>query len=76
LTENGSKWSKKEKKKEKLVVGREDRGRQRSKEDRSRTTQLVEKDINMCFGAPRGKEGKTGWRSPENMGQVDLGFWI
>jgi hypothetical protein len=24
--------------------------------------------------APREKEGKTGWRSPENMGQVDLGF--
>jgi hypothetical protein len=22
-----------------------------------------------------GKEGKTGWRSPENVGQVDLGFW-
>jgi hypothetical protein len=21
-----------------------------------------------------GKEGKTGWRSPENVGQVDLGF--
>jgi hypothetical protein len=27
-----------------------------------------------CFGAPREKEGKTGWRSPENVGQVDLGF--
>jgi hypothetical protein len=24
--------------------------------------------------APREKEGKTGWRSPENVGQVDLGF--
>jgi hypothetical protein len=27
-----------------------------------------------CFGAPREKEGKTGWQSPENTGQVDLGF--
>jgi hypothetical protein len=27
------------------------------------------------FGAPRKKEGKTGWRSPENMSQVDLWFW-
>jgi hypothetical protein len=27
-----------------------------------------------CFGAPREKEGKTGWRSPQNAGQVDLGF--
>jgi hypothetical protein len=26
------------------------------------------------FGAPHEKEGKTGWRIPENMGQVDLGF--
>jgi hypothetical protein len=23
-----------------------------------------EKDINECFGAPHGKEGRTGWRSP------------
>jgi hypothetical protein len=30
--------------------------------------------LGRCFGAPRRKEGKTGWRSPENMGQVDLGF--
>jgi hypothetical protein len=29
---------------------------------------------NECFGAPHGKKGKTGWRSPENPGQVDLGF--
>jgi hypothetical protein len=28
-----------------------------------------------CFGAPREKEGKIGRRSPENAGQVDLGFW-
>jgi hypothetical protein len=24
---------------------------------------------NECFGALHGKEGKTGWRSPKNMGQ-------
>jgi hypothetical protein len=24
--------------------------------------------------APREKEGKTGWQSPENMGQDELGF--
>jgi hypothetical protein len=33
-----------------------------------------EKSTVGCFGAPREKEGKTGWRSPENVGQVDLGF--
>jgi hypothetical protein len=27
-----------------------------------------------CFGTPRKKEGKTGWRSLEKEGQVDLGF--
>jgi hypothetical protein len=27
-----------------------------------------------CFGAPHEKEGKIGWRSPKNAGQVDLGF--
>jgi hypothetical protein len=27
-----------------------------------------------CFGASHEKEGKTGWRSPENTSQVDLGF--
>jgi hypothetical protein len=27
-----------------------------------------------CFGAPCEKEEKIGWKSPENMGQVDLGF--
>jgi hypothetical protein len=48
LTENGSKWSKKQKRRsevrEKLVVGREDRGRQINKEDGSWTTQQAEKD--------------------------------
>jgi hypothetical protein len=33
-----------------------------------------EKSTVRCFGAPCEKEGKTGWRSPENVGQVDLGF--
>jgi GH18 family chitinase len=78
LTENGSKWSKKRKRRsevrKKLVVGREDQGRQINKEDGSWTTQQAEKSTNGCFGAPRGKEGKTGWQSPENVGQVDLGF--
>jgi hypothetical protein len=38
-------------------------------------TQKEEKSTIRCFGAPREKEGKTGWRSPENMGQIDLGFY-
>jgi hypothetical protein len=33
-----------------------------------------EEDVNECFGAPHGKEGKTGWRSPGSTGQADLGF--
>jgi hypothetical protein len=45
-----------------------------SKEEGSWTCQQVEKSTVGCFGAPCEKEGKTGWRSPENMGQVDLGF--
>jgi hypothetical protein len=45
-----------------------------SKEDRSWTTQQVEKSTVGCFGAPCNKEGKIGWRSPENMSQDDLGF--
>ena len=78
--EEGSKWLKKKKRKkevrENLVVGREDQGRQISKEDGSWKTQQVEKYTNGCFGALRGKGVRTGWRSPENAGQVDLGFWI
>ena len=35
----------------------------------------MEKAINGCFGAPHKKEGKTGWQSHENVGQVDLGFY-
>jgi hypothetical protein len=38
-------------------------------------TQKEEKSTIRCFGALCEKEGKIGWRSPENMGQVDLGFW-
>jgi hypothetical protein len=45
-----------------------------SKEDGSWTTQQEEKSTVGFFGAPRRKEGKTGWRSMENVGQVDLGF--
>jgi hypothetical protein len=78
-TEKGSKWLKKQERrsevKEKLSVGREDQGRQSIEEYGSWTTQQVEKDTNRCFGAPRGKEGRIGWRSPENAGQVVLGFW-
>jgi hypothetical protein len=37
-------------------------------------TQEVEKSSIRCLGAPRDGEGKTGWRSPERMGQVDLGL--
>jgi hypothetical protein len=33
------------------------------KRDRG-TTQQAEEDTNGCFGAPHGKEGGTGWRSP------------
>jgi hypothetical protein len=46
---------KKEKRKEKIVVGREYQGRQRNKEYGSWKTPQVEEDINECFGAPRGK---------------------
>jgi hypothetical protein len=55
---------KKERSKGKQVVGREDLGRQRNKEDESWTGQQEEEDTNRCFGAPRRKEGRTGWRSP------------
>jgi hypothetical protein len=37
----------------------------------SRTDQKAEEDANKCFGAPHEKEGKTGWESAENLGQVD-----
>jgi hypothetical protein len=60
--------------KRKQVVGWREKGRQINKEDGSWMTQQAKKDTNRCFGAPRKKEGKIGWRSPENVGQVDLGF--
>jgi hypothetical protein len=52
---------KKEKSKGKRAVGQEDRGEQIKKEDGSWTTQQEEKSTNGFFGAPRGKDGKTGW---------------
>jgi hypothetical protein len=59
INQGGVKWLKKHKRrsevKEKLSVGREDRGRQRNKEEGSWTTQQEEKDINECFGAPHRK---------------------
>jgi hypothetical protein len=55
---------KKERSKGKAIVGRGDRGRQSNKEEGSWTTQQAGEDINKCFGAPRGKEGNKGWRSP------------
>jgi hypothetical protein len=38
------------------------------------TTQQVKEGVNICVGAPHVKEGKSGWQSLENVGQVDLGF--
>jgi hypothetical protein len=73
LTEIGSKWSKK--KKRRSEVRENESLNKKIKEDGSWTTQQAEKFINGFFGAHRGKEGKAGWRSPENVGQVDLGFW-
>jgi len=32
------------------------------------------KSIIGCFGSPHDEERKIGWRSPEKVGQVDLGF--
>jgi hypothetical protein len=55
---------KKERSKGKQVVGREDLGRQSSKEDESWTGQQAEEDTNRCFGSPRRKEGRTCWQSP------------
>jgi hypothetical protein len=63
-----------ERSKRNQVVGRGDRGRQISKKEGSWTSQQEEKSTIGFFGAPHEKEGKTGWRSPENTGQVDLGF--
>jgi hypothetical protein len=63
-----------ERSEEKQVVGREGQGRQISKEDKSKTTQQVEKATVRCLGTPHEKETKTGWQSLKKAGQVDLGF--
>jgi len=63
-----------EQSKGKQAIGREDRGEQINKQDGSWKTQRVEKSTNRCFGASSGKDGKTGWRNSEKVGQVDLGF--
>jgi hypothetical protein len=55
---------KKERSKGKQVIEREDLGRKSEKEDGSWTSQQVEEDINGCFGAPHGEEGRIGRRSP------------
>jgi hypothetical protein len=55
-------------------IGGGDRGRQINKDSGSWTTQQAKKSTGRCFGEPRGKEGKTSRRSPENVGQVDLGL--
>jgi hypothetical protein len=51
-------------------IGRGDQGWQIDKEEGSWTTQQAKEDVNRCFEAPCMKEGKIGWRSLENMGQV------
>jgi hypothetical protein len=62
LTENGSKWSKKQKRRsevrEKLSVGREYQGRQINKEDGSWTTQQVEKATNEMLWSTSWKRRK------------------
>jgi len=67
-TEKGSKWLKKKKRRskvnEKRVIKGEDQRRQSIKEDESWIGQQAEEDTNRCFGAPRRKEGRTGWQSP------------
>jgi hypothetical protein len=78
LTENGSKWSKKQKRRSEVRENESlnekiEEDRSTRKMDRGQLSKQ-EKSTNGCFGAPHGKEGKTGWRSPENVGQVDLGF--
>jgi hypothetical protein len=75
VTENGSKWSKKHKRRSE--VRENELLNEKIKEDRSArkygswTTEKEEEDDNEFFGSPCGKEGNTCWRSPEIMGQVD-----
>jgi hypothetical protein len=44
------------------------------KEEGSRKIQQENEYVNRCFEEQRVKEGKIGWRSPKNVGQVDLEF--
>jgi hypothetical protein len=53
---------------EKIKVDRSERKRDRGQLRKRGKFTFV------CFGAPHEKEGKIGWRSPEKVGQVDLGF--
>jgi hypothetical protein len=78
VTENGSKWSKKQKRRSEVRENESlnekiEEDRLARKMDRGQLSKRKNPPTG-CFGAPHGKEGKTGWRSPENMGQVDLGF--
>jgi hypothetical protein len=71
LTDIGSKWSKK--KKRRSEVRENESLNEKIEDDRSQGRWIMDnsarkKDVNECFGAPRGKEGKTGWRSPEKYG--------
>jgi hypothetical protein len=78
LTEIRSKWLKKKKRwsevRERKSLDEEiEEDRSTRKVDHGQLSKR-KKSTGRCFGEPRGKEGKTGWRSPENVGQVDLGF--
>jgi hypothetical protein len=42
--------------------------------ERKRDQGQLKKTTIGCFEAPHEKEGKTGWQSPKNVDQVDLGF--
>jgi hypothetical protein len=63
-TKEGSKWKRSRKEGEKK--GKASRWKRRSRKINQQGRWIVEnsargKDINECFGAPHGKEGKTGW---------------
>jgi hypothetical protein len=72
LTEIGSKWSKKQKRRSEVRENKSldekiEENRSARKMDHGQLNKQ-EKSTNGCFGAPRGKDGKTGWRSPEKCG--------
>jgi hypothetical protein len=78
LTEIKSKWLKKKKRwsevQKRMPFDKEIKEERSTRNmDRGKLSKR-KKATGICFGEPRGKEGKTGWRSPKNMGQVDLGF--